>query len=367
MPVLSKRRVLLVLLTLLSAIALIARVGSALENGAMLENNTSDSGKHDDSNKEKEEEDLFCAVLNPVTESYIDLSPLSATPNDWREVPDETTTSKTRWLVKGYGSDKDLNFTLSICSSSVHSSEEMEQLSNHTGGFYNDMEDNLISIGDFSSKPILFGNGNSKKLTLKYENGSICPNGVDKKSTLLNFICDKEISSRVQLSYVGNLHDCSYFFEARSIYACPTTSKKNGVNAFGIFFGIFAVFGLVEIGRRWLINKLVKSSRRRHSDEFNDVLDDNDSNIQPRWEFFEDQSIFKKFFVNLGRAMKRINHSLISLLRDERNASSTGPIRLSSNSQTSFFRDMEVQNNIIDSLDVSSSGTSATTREVELE
>ncbi|EHM99754.1 Mrl1p [Saccharomyces cerevisiae x Saccharomyces kudriavzevii VIN7] len=81
---------------------------------------------------------------------------------------------------------------------------------------------------------MLVGGPTAKKLTLKYENGSICPNGKDKKATLLNFVCDKEIQSKAQISYIGNLHDCSYFFEVRSIYACPTSNKRPR-SAFWVF------------------------------------------------------------------------------------------------------------------------------------
>lgn len=188
--------------------------------------------------KDRDSEELFCAVTNPVTGSYIDLSQLSSTPNKLRDGQEQKSgrnkhePSKTKWSVRGWGYDT--NFTLGICSSPVGETE-IHQLSNLTGAFYVDHENenSLVSIGDFSTEPVLVGGSTTKKLTMKYENGSMCPNGKDKKATLLNFICDKEIQSKAQITYIGNLHNCSYFFEVRSIYACPTSNKKNRSQRFG--------------------------------------------------------------------------------------------------------------------------------------
>lgn len=203
---------------------------------------------------ENDEDDLFCAVMNPATGTYIDLSQLSSTPNKLKDGGKSRSSdpSKTRWLVSGWGYNT--NFTIGVCSSPVTKDEETH-LTNTTGAFYQDPKTHqLISIGDFATTPTLL---RSKKLTLKYQNGDKCPNGVDRKSTLLNFVCDKELSSKAQITYIGSLHDCSYFFEVRSLYACPTSNKSNEVNLLGIFVGIFAVFFLVEYGgRRWLYGKV---------------------------------------------------------------------------------------------------------------
>ncbi|AJW04113.1 CLL_collapsed_G0056500.mRNA.1.CDS.1 [Saccharomyces cerevisiae] len=319
-----------------------------------------------DKPKSENDEDLFCAVTNPVTGSYIDLSQLSSTPNKLREGQKQSSgnnkheSSKTKWSVRGWGYDT--NFTLGICSSPVGEAES-QQLSNLTGAFYVDQlnENNLVSIGDFSTRPALVGGSTAKKLTLKYENGSMCPNGKDKKATLLNFVCDKEIQSKAQISYIGNLHNCSYFFEVRSIHACPTSNKKNEVNVLGIFIGIFAIFFLVEFaGRRWIYAKL--NRHLKNDDELHDISPS--LNEQPHWDLIEDGSRWSKFFNGIIKTTRRFTKSLMRSLVRGRN-SRQGGIRLRSSPSASssslanreFFRDMEAQNEIIDSLDINSHTT----------
>ena len=91
--------------------------------------------------KVENDEELFCAVTNPVTGSYIDLSQLSSTPNKLREGQKQNPGNnkhellKTKWSVRGWGYDT--NFTLGICSSPVGETES-QQLSNLTGAFYVD-------------------------------------------------------------------------------------------------------------------------------------------------------------------------------------------------------------------------------------
>ncbi|CCD22955.1 Mrl1p NDAI_0A08010 [Naumovozyma dairenensis CBS 421] len=320
-----------------------------------------------------EKPDLFCAVMNPSTGSYIDLSHLSSTPNKSRDNTkvhknsnvksrkDKTDTSKTRWLVRGW--DYDTNFTLSICSSPVTKTEE-DQLSNLTGGYYIDQKDSskLISIGNFATEPKIMGPPNNKKLTLKYENGSMCPNGRDKKATLLNFVCDRDISTKAQISYIGSLADCSYFFEVRSIYACPTSNKENEVNVVGIFFGIFFVFFLVELGRRWLNKKTTRGNNTSYS-RYQDLGSsdnqiDSTVNLYPRWaQGGSNISPWMKPFVGVKNLIVRIASRGT---RDRHLSNIPGttfsryPIRLRSTSDisngTSFFRDMEAQNDMLDSI-----------------
>ena len=276
---------------------------------------------------ENDEDDLFCAVMNPATGTYIDLSQLSSTPNKLKDGGKSRSSdpSKTRWLVSGWGYNT--NFTIGVCSSPVTKDEETH-LTNTTGAFYQDPKTHqLISIGDFATTPTLL---RSKKLTLKYQNGDKCPNGVDRKSTLLNFVCDKELSSKAQITYIGSLHDCSYFFEVRSLYACPTSNKSNEVNLLGIFVGIFAVFFLVEYGgRRWLYGKV-----RTH---FNPV-----NSQRPRGEFTDQEPAWRRFLKKIAQPGKR-----------------SGPISLNGTrgSREDFLRDMERQNDIIDSLEVRSTAT----------
>lgn len=321
------------------------------------------------------EEDHFCSVTNPATGQFIDLSQLSTTPNvpsTHKKNPNskKEITNKARWLVKGYGWDIEKNFTISICSSPITEDQEYKTLSNSTGAYYsfNNTKENeveTVSIGDFSTTPRLFSN---KKLTLQYDNGSLCPNGKDHRSTLLNFVCDRDITSRAHINYIGNTNNCSYFFEVRSIYACPTANKTNEVNVLGIFFGILLVFTLVEFCRRWIkrqidghseVSRQTPSSiitRNRNDQQAIDNYYRYSTN-DPHWEFLEERSIISKWF-HKARDMLRGRVSIFGGNGDinQRYNPYNGSIRLDPSNSTrqsanSFFRDMETQNDILDQLD----------------
>ena len=82
-------------------------------------------------------------------------------------------------------------------------------------------------------------------MTLTYENGSYC-DIIDKntnqrlrKSTILTFTCDREMSARALVSYIGQANECTYFFEVRSHHACPTAAKANNLAAVWIFFVLY--------------------------------------------------------------------------------------------------------------------------------
>ena len=230
---------------------------------------------------------------------------------------------------------------------------------------------------------------NNRKLILKYENGSYCPDGHYKKSSLLNFVCDREITTKAQISYIGNLNNCAYFFEVRSVYACPTSNKTNEINVVGIFVGIGIVFILVQYLRRSMQRRIMLKDNNTSSldrDNNNTIrdnsyfgggatIDRSSSQIgldQPNWEFFDNRSILTKFLNVAQRSIRTIVSPIAQALdnnkrRHTRNGGgnsngSSRPIRLysspfASNSQTSFLRDMEIQNNILDSLEVTSETT----------
>lgn len=249
--------------------------------------------------------DLFCAVMNPATGTYIDLSPLAG-----------EATSVAGWTGGA-------NFTVGVCSSPV-APVDRDALANTTGAYYVDPATGQpVSIGDYATRPRL---SRGRKLTLQYDGGSVCPNGVDRKSAVLSFACDRELASRAQIAFVASVHDCAYFFEVRSVHACPTSPRSNEVNVLGIFVGIFAVFFLVEFGgRRWLYGKVkgyAGGSPTR-------------AQARPAWH------------AALGRLIARFAPR-----------SSEGPISLRS-SREAFLRDMERQNEVLDALEVNSTETDA--------
>ena len=352
--------------------------------------------------------DLFCAVLNPQTGQYIDLSQLSSTPNEIMDPKKQSKESpKTRWLVKGWGDDMDKNFTISICSSPISDDKDSSKnknnarnhLNNRTGAYYSQYITNeetkvesFKSIGDFGIKPQLH-NANSRKLILKYENGSYCPDKKYRKSTLLNFVCDRETTTKATISYIGSLNECSYFFEVRSVYACPTSNKTNEINVVGIFIGIIIVFILVQYLRRSMHRRIMlkddPTSRTSNINRDNSYFPNANATNgmtnpdrsfqrnstatgfdQPNWDFFENRSFLSKVSEGLKTGIKNIVTPIGDLLGDYRRNptarhSNTRPIRLysspfASNSQTSFLRDIEVQNNLLDSLEVTSENGSET-------
>ncbi len=171
-----------------------------------------------------------CSAIHPLTNGFFDLSELSS-------INKENTVA---FSAKGYDYNK--NFTLSICSSPLKPNIDVNNNynghfakyhinSSEVGGFYTDEAGDKFSIGNFNSTPVFRG----KKLTLTYNNGSYCPNGIDKKSTVLSFICDKEILAKASVSFVGVLHDCDYFFEVRTVHACPTAQKADNLALIWIF------------------------------------------------------------------------------------------------------------------------------------
>ena len=82
------------------------------------------------------------------------------------------------------------------------------------GGYYIDSKTNkYVSIGQYATTPVFRG----RKLTLTYENGSYC-DAVDsitnqrlRKSTILTFTCDREMSARALVSFIGQANECTYF------------------------------------------------------------------------------------------------------------------------------------------------------------
>ncbi|CCH60027.1 hypothetical protein TBLA_0C02150 [Henningerozyma blattae CBS 6284] len=267
-----------------------------------------------------------CAVMNTITGNFIDLSPLSNHPSKGQI---------NRFVAKNWDSSP-CNFTIAICSS-PNSNIENEQLSNLTGAFYYDEQINkYVSIGKFNETPQLIGPKESaKKLILKYNNGDICPNGKDQKSSIFNFVCDKELTNKMaKVNFLGSFNDCGYFFEVRSIYACPTSNSSNEVNVLGIFVGIFFVFFLVELIRRRFLNtshdSLIDRSSTRgpiflpdeqdigeiqrlsltNTLNNNSLQDDLEENV--RWEFIETEpkwrTLVKKVANATAKSLQLLTH-----------------------------------------------------------
>ncbi|KAH3678514.1 hypothetical protein WICMUC_001531 [Wickerhamomyces mucosus] len=201
---------------------------------------------------------LPCSVHHPLTNGFYDLTDLSSI----------NTENIVAWSAKGHDYNK--NFTLGICSSPLKPNIEVDPNyqslvkqpslklnSSEVGAFYTDEAGDKFSIGDFSSIPVFRG----KKLTLTYENGSYCPNGLDRKSTLLSFTCDKEILQKAQVSFVGVLHDCDYFFEVRTVHACPTARQDDNRAVIWIFVFILLAALFVYSSGGFLYKRIILNRR----------------------------------------------------------------------------------------------------------
>lgn len=71
---------------------------------------------------------------------------------------------------------------------------------------------------------------------LEYENGSPCPDAPNlRKSTLMSLMCDHEQFSKPSVSFVGQMNDCSYFFEVRTAAACATINKAQELGPGAVF------------------------------------------------------------------------------------------------------------------------------------
>lgn len=214
--------------------------------------------------KEKEEEEKQldpCTVFNPISKGFIDLSGLSSSSNEGKALP---------WGSKGYDSGK--NYTIGVCSSPFkkHHSEinEIQDNLNSSliGAYYVDPESKkYVSMGKYSTVPKFRG----RKLTLTYENGSYC-DIIDKntnqrlrKSTILTFTCDREMSARALVSYIGQANECTYFFEVRSHHACPTAAKANNLAAVWIFLFIFLAAVFVYFSGGLLYRQMKQASTTR--------------------------------------------------------------------------------------------------------
>ncbi|CEP23930.1 K03231 elongation factor EF-1 alpha subunit [Cyberlindnera jadinii] len=200
-----------------------------------------------------EEKIPFCAATHPSTNGFFDLSGLSSLGKE----------NIAAWGARGY--DYHRNFTLGICSSPLKSNVDVSMKENSktglnssdVGGYYVEEDGRKVSIGEFSTTPMFRG----KKLTITYNNGSYCPNGIDRKSTILTFTCDREILQKAQISFVGVLHDCDYFFDVHTVHACPTAHKDEGLGVIWIFALIFLAALFVYTSGGFLYKRFVTNRR----------------------------------------------------------------------------------------------------------
>lgn len=188
-----------------------------------------------------------CTVMHPQ-HGFIDLRPLMSHP----------------WSANGY--DSDHNYTFGICQSPVRKDSELlfrdTKDPSSVGAFYMDpISKEYILMGEMSDQPKFVG----RKLMLKYEDGSYCDSIVSAKgerlrrSTIITFRCDHDMLHKASVSHQASVHGCTYMFEVRSHFVCPTAAKADNLAAIWIFLFILFAAGLVFFSGSYVMNALKKS------------------------------------------------------------------------------------------------------------
>ncbi|KAG0671928.1 Cation-independent mannose-6-phosphate receptor CI-MPR [Pichia californica] len=192
-----------------------------------------------------------CTIINPLTNQFYDLRPLSSIGNDG-EIQ--------AWNAKGFDYGK--NFSIGICSTPLRQLKALKDddftdsfNKSNIGGYYTNKNGNKVSIGAVSTDLKFRG----LNMVLEYENGDRCENTQNLfKSTLLTFKCDREMMSKARVNYLGSMDNCSYFFEVRTVHACATSNDETDNAVWGIFILIiFSALGVYFFAG--FIYKIIKS------------------------------------------------------------------------------------------------------------
>lgn len=193
-----------------------------------------------------------CTAINPMN-GFIDLRGLMSTRSDGKFVP---------WHAKSH--DTGHNFTIGVCSGALKKSQWdapfVDSVNALRVGAYYVENGKHILMGELEQRPQFLGH----KLTLTYGNGLVCgmtyKNGDPvRRKTILTFTCDREMLTRAHISYLGSLDECTYMFEVRSHYACPTAAQADNLAAVWIFFFISLAALLVYLLGGILYRTLRKS------------------------------------------------------------------------------------------------------------
>ncbi|KAF2208815.1 hypothetical protein CERZMDRAFT_48473 [Cercospora zeae-maydis SCOH1-5] len=218
------------------------------------------------------EGDKPCTITSPTTGSFFDLTAL--------QIPDPATSKAKHpkehsWNATGY--DVGYNFTINFCGAVVEPVENVEgvdkELWRNVSAFYRHA-DKVYSIGQQNSDLVMRG----RKLVLNYTDGSPCEHPEDKrwankkpvkkskgrtKSTVISMLCDRDpLAPPLQLSFVGTLDECTYFFEGRSAAACATANtSKATLNPAGVFGVIVMIAIMVYFVGGCVYNRAVLQQR----------------------------------------------------------------------------------------------------------
>ncbi|KAL2360090.1 hypothetical protein RJZ56_007048 [Blastomyces dermatitidis] len=247
-----------------------------------------------------------CTISSPTTGAYFDLNTIALSPpeiKDGKKVRHKD--REESWHARGY--DYPANFSLNICAPVIENLSDVVGVEDskwaNVSAFYT-LDGKTYSIGHQASELVFRG----RRLVLNYTDGSPCPgptssnvsrfeiiddgtpkkdkeHGQDdkekddkekdkggdretgdrdkddgkkdgnsghepvhssrRKSTLISFLCDRDlVSPAASVTFVGTLDSCTYFFEVRSAAACGGVARTEG----GLGpAGVFGVIALIAI------------------------------------------------------------------------------------------------------------------------
>ncbi|PGH08345.1 cation-dependent mannose-6-phosphate receptor [Blastomyces parvus] len=239
-----------------------------------------------------------CTISSPITGAYFDLNTIALSPPETKDGKKVRRKDREEsWHARGY--DYPANFSLNICAPVIEKLNDVVGVEDskwaNVSAYYT-LDGKTYSIGHQASELVFRG----KRLVLNYTDGSPCPDPTPsdvrkfeiiddgspkkdkehdqddnekddketgdrdkddgkkdgnsghepvhptrRKSTLVSFLCDRDlVSPAASVTFVGTLDSCTYFFEVRSAAACGGVARTEG----GLGpAGVFGVIALIAI------------------------------------------------------------------------------------------------------------------------
>lgn len=201
-----------------------------------------------------------CSTTSPKTGNFFDLSPLIA----GVDRPD--------WQVPGL--DYGYNFTLNFCAPLAHNDGPFEDaVPLAVSASYTDDHGVKYSLGRSDTHPFFRG----RELVLEYHGGSFCldplgQNSGIRKSALVSFKCDHQMSHEASATLVGHLSECAYFFEVKTPHACAVMNEEQTMAPVGVFLLIVVVAAIVVVVSNSRGSFIHLTTRHRHLNEAKKVF-----------------------------------------------------------------------------------------------
>ncbi|KAM0788573.1 hypothetical protein ACM66B_001697 [Microbotryomycetes sp. NB124-2] len=131
-----------------------------------------------------------------------------------------------------------------------------------TVGAYYEGTHGGVSLGQVSTEPTVSSDG---ILSLKYLEGSRCPNSNARRASVIQLQCDQSSWSAGttvgQLKLVNNVDDCTYFFTIETPHACAVSLTASVLGSLSVFIMFVLIAALVSFGSTIAYNRLVLGKR----------------------------------------------------------------------------------------------------------